>query len=601
MNVASTIPKMFQSTVEKLPDNTALARKESGSWVTISYRELVDKSALFSKSLYSLGIRFGDRVALMLGNSPEWVIADLGTLSLGAADVPLYATLADDQAKHILKDSGAKAVVVAGDEQLAKLRRIAGDLPELQLVITVEEGAAAVGSKRTVSLAAAMKMGSEMSAEDEKEMAEKGKKPGENDLASIIYTSGTTGLSKGVMLTHGNFTSNVSGIYGNLEILPTDRHLSFLPLSHAFERTAGYYCLMGAGAAIYYAESIEKIGDNIKEVKPSIVISVPRLFEKMLGKIKDKVAAAPAIRQKLFHWAMDVGARVTDPENPDRNSISLLMQYAIANKLVFTKLQQAFGGNIRFFVSGGAALSLEVALFFRTIGIKVAEGYGLTETTPVISFNPLENIRPGTVGKVLSNVEIKFLNDGELLVKGPSVAKGYFNNYEATKSAFDSDGWFHTGDIAELDSQGYLKITDRKKDLIVLSNGKNIAPLTIESVLVGDDYIAQVMVIGNNRNFVSAIIIPDFERLKRYAADQGIDAADNNELVKNAKIQALYRHRIDDLMKDFARFEQIKQFILLPAEFTEASGELTPTLKIKRKVVEKKFAKEIEGLYSKTA
>lgn len=599
MNVASTIPEMFQSTVEKYPDQTALARRESGRWVPTTYRELADKSALFSKSLYSLGVRFGDRVALMLGNSPEWAIADIGALSLGAADVPLYATLADDQAKHILKDSGAKAVMVAGDEQLGKLRRIAGDLPDLQLVITVEEGAAAVGSKRTISLASAMKMGSEMSAEDEKEMAEKAKKPGANDLASIIYTSGTTGLSKGVMLSHGNFTSNVSAIYGNLEILPTDRHLSFLPLSHAFERTCGYYCLIGAGAAIYYAESIEKIGENIKEVKPSIVISVPRLFEKMIGKIKDKVAAAPAIRQKLFHWAMDVGARVTDPENPDRHSITLLLQYAIAKKLVFSKLQQAFGGNIRFFVSGGAALSLEIALFFRTIGIKVAEGYGLTETTPVISFNPLENIKPGTVGTILSNLETRFLEDGELLVKGPSVATGYFNNYEATKGAFDSDGWFHTGDIAELDSQGYLKITDRKKDLIVLSNGKNIAPLTIESVLVGDDYISQIMVMGNNRNFVSAIIIPDFERLKRYGADQGIDAADNNELIKNESVQTFYRHRVDDLMKGFARYEQVRRFVLLPAEFTEATGELTPTLKIKRKVVEKKFAEEIEGLYTK--
>ena len=290
MSVAKTIPKMFQSAVEKFPDQTALARKESGRWVSVTYRELAGKSALFSKSLYLLGVRFGDRAALMLGNSPEWVIADLGALSLGAADVPLYATLADDQAKHILKDSGAKAVVVAGEDQLAKLRKIADDLPDLQLVITVEEGAPPVGSKRTISLASAMKIGSEMSAEDEKEMAEKAKKPGENDLASIIYTSGTTGLSKGVMLTHGNFTSNISGIYNKLQILPTDRHLSFLPLSHAFERTVGYYSLIGSGAAIYYAESIEKIGENIKEVKPSIVISVPRLFEKMIGKINNTAA-----------------------------------------------------------------------------------------------------------------------------------------------------------------------------------------------------------------------------------------------------------------------------------------------------------------------
>ena len=600
MNVVSTIPEMFQSTVDKYSDKTALATRKSGQWVSMTYREVADKSALFSKGLYSLGIRFGDRVAIMLGNSPEWVISDIGILSLGAADVPLYGTLADDQAKHILKDSGVKAVVVGGEDQLSKLRNIIGDLPDLQTVITIQDGVGSVGSKRILSLAGAMKIGGELSEDDENKMREAREKLGKSDLASIIYTSGTTGLPKGVMLTHGNFTSNVFAILDAIDINSADVHLSFLPLSHVFERT-GHYTLIGAGAAIYYAESIEKIGDNIREVKPTVVISVPRLFEKMIGKIKDKVANAPQIRQKLFHWAMDVGARANDPDNADRHSLGLAIQFAIANKLVFGKLKQAFGGRIRFFISGGAALSIEVALFFRAIGIKVVEGYGLTETTPVITLNPLNAIRAGSVGKVLKNLEVRFLEDGELLVKGPSVAKGYYNNYEATREAFDSDGWFHTGDIAELDSDGYLKITDRKKDLIVMSSGKNVAPLTIESKLVGDEFIAQTMVIGNDRNFISALIIPDFDRLHRYAADHGISTTNVDELVKNQAVQTLYRQRLDDLMKDFARYEQIKQFVLLPAEFTEATGELTPTLKVKRKVVGKKFEKEIEQLYTKAA
>lgn len=600
MSVYKSIPDLFLATVEKQPDKKALLRKESGEWVPITYRELADKADLLSKSLYSLGVRPGDRVALMLGNSPEWVISDLAAQFLGAADVPLYGTLAVEQVKHILKDSGAKAVVVGGEDQLVKLREVAGDLPDLQVVVTIEEGVGTVGSKRTLSLAAAMKIGGEVSKDDEKKILEAREKLNKNDLASIIYTSGTTGLPKGVMLTHGNFTSNVWAILDTIDIVSTDSHLSFLPLSHVFERT-GHYCLLGAGATIYYAESIEKIGDNIREVKPSMVISVPRLFEKMIGKIKGKVADAPKIRQKLFYWALDVGGRANDPNNPDRHSLGLAIQFAIANKLVFGKLKQAFGGNIRFFISGGAALSMEVALFFRAIGIKVVEGYGLTETTPVITMNPLNAIRAGSVGKVLSNLEIKFLEDGELLVKGPSVAKGYFNNYEATQEAFDNDGWFHTGDIAELDSDGYLKITDRKKDLIVMSSGKNVAPLTIESVLVGDEFIGQTMVIGNDRNFISALIIPDFDRLNRYAADHGINTTDNNELVKNEAVQTLYRQRVDDLMKGFARFEQIKKFVLLPDEFAEATGELTPTLKVKRKVVTKKFEKEIEGMYSGAA
>ncbi len=598
MSTIKTVPQMLASSVEKFSNNTALSRKESGKWVSITYAELGKKALGFAKALHSLGLGKGDRIALMLPNGPEWVLCDLAALSLGAADAPLYGTLAPDQAKHIINDSGSKIVVVAEEDQAAKLREIIGDLPGVETVITVEEGIEPFGNKKTLSFSAAQKIGDEAGDDAERAVKEASDAVSEDDLASIIYTSGTTGLPKGVMLSHGNFMSNVTAVLEVLELFDTDKHLSFLPLSHVFERTCGYYGFFTAGLSIYYAESIEKIGDNIREISPTVVVSVPRLFEKMIGKIKGKVADAPAIRQKLFYWALDVGGKMNDPDNKDKG-LFLAIQAAIAKKLVFGKLHKAFGGSIRFFVSGGAALSKDVFLFFRAIGIKVTEGYGLTETSPVICFNPLEDIRAGTVGKVLSNVEVKIENDGELCVKGPSITKGYYNNPEATKEAFDNEGWFHTGDIGEISDDGYIKITDRKKDILVMSNGKNVAPQPIESKLVGDDFIAQVVVIGNNLNFITALIVPDFERLKKTGAELGISGGlDDKGLAKDDLVKAFFERKIEELNKNFARFEAIKKFTLLPQEFTIEGGELTPTMKIKRKVVLKKYEKEIEAMYA---
>jgi long-chain acyl-CoA synthetase len=599
MIVKKTIPEMFAASVEKHSNNNALCRKVSGVWKPVTYAELGEKASIASKGLYSLGLRSKDRIAFMIGNSPEWTFTDLGAQSIGAANVSLYGTLAPDQAAHILKDSGSRMALVSGEEQVEKLKKIIDELPALETVITMEEGVGPFGSKNVVTFADMMAKGAEAGDSIEREVTDARNKVGEDDLASIIYTSGTTGLPKGVMLTNKNFMSNLDGLSKVLDIFDSDSHLSFLPLSHVFERTCGYYVFLASGGTINYAESMEKIADNIKEVHPTVVISVPRLFEKMIAKIKEKVSYAPAARQKLFYWALDVGERSTNKNNPDRNSIALKIQYAIAKALVYKKLHQAFGGKIRFFVSGGAALSVEVSNFFRSVGINVVEGYGLTETSPIITVNPVDDIRGGTVGKVLPNVEVKFEGDGELLVRGPSISKGYFNNEEATKESFDNDGWFHTGDIAELDGDGYLRITDRKKDLIVMSNGKNVAPLTLESKLVGDEFIAQAVVIGNNRNYITAVIVADFDRLKRAADELGITRIpdSNRELVEHDLTKAFYQERIDQIMKDFARFEQIKKFVLLPEEFSEAGGELTPTLKIKRKIVSKKYEGLIEGMY----
>ncbi len=599
LKITKTITGQFYTSVFNYKTQPALVRKESGEWVATTYGDLAKKASSFSKFLYANGIRPGDRVALMLENSPEWAIADLGTLSIGAADVPLYATVSDEQAKYILDNSGAKVVVVNGEAQLIKLKNVVEDLKKLELVVTVKENTGPIGDKKVVTLSSALESGSNVNEDIVRKVKEAEDCVEENLLASIIYTSGTTGMPKGVMITHGNFMHNVEATLNEVHIDSSDRHLSFLPLSHVFERMAGHISMLSVGATIYYAESVEKIPDNIKEIKPTVVISVPRLFEKMVGKIKDKVANAPKARQKLFNWAIDVGTRYTDRTNLDKNSLWLGIQHKIANKLVFSKLAAAFGGNIRYFVSGGAPLNIDLAIFFRAVGIKVLEGYGLTETSPVIAMNPPNDIRAGTVGKKLSNLELKFLSDGELLVRGPSISKGYFDNQKATKDAIDSNGWFHTGDIAEMDDDGYIRITDRKKDLIVMSNGQNVPPQSLESSLVGDEFIVQAVAIGNNRNFMTALIVPNFVRLERELERIGIsNTIDKDALVENEKVVELYAHRLEKLMVSFANYERIKKFKLLTDEFSEAGGELTPTLKVKRKIVLEKYSNIIDEMYS---
>ncbi len=589
-----TVSQIILGSAEKRPDKTALARKENGSWKPTTYGELAEETARFSQALFAENFRPGDRLAIMLPNSPEWVITDLAALSFGVVDVPIYSTLSEEQVFHILSDSGAKGVVTTNGVQFKKLAKIAGNLPSLKLIITVEKTEKQVGDIRTVNFRDAMKRAGEISEEDNNELSGARKNVTPETLASIIYTSGTTGPAKGVMLSHGNFTSNVAAVLDALDINESDTHLSFLPLSHAFERTGGYYTVLAAGGSIYYAESMDSIPENMRDVKPTVVISVPRLFEKMAARIRAKVEKAPPLRQKLFRWAIGVGRRFSAA--PEQASFCLKAAHAIARKLVFSKLQQAMGGRIRFFVSGGAPLGEDVATFFQAVGITIIEGYGLTETSPVIAVNPVGAVKIGSVGKPLGNLEIKIADDGELLVKGPSITKGYFRDEKATREAIDKDGWFHTGDVAELDG-GYIKITDRKKNILVMSNGKNVAPQPIESRLVSDDLIAQAVVIGNSRKFISALIVPDFEGLSEFAKRWRIKAANSEELIASPEVFRIYEKKIARLMDGFARFEKVKRFALLPRELSEREGELTPTLKIKRKVVLEKYAALIDGLY----
>jgi len=419
------------------------------------------------------------------------------------------------------------------------------------------------------------------------------------DVATLIYTSGTTGDPKGVMLRHSNLVSNVLGSHKVLPSLgPQDTCLSFLPLCHSFERMAGYYLMLQAGATIAYAESVEKVPENMGEIRPSIMCSVPRLYEKMYARVNEKVANDPPLRQKIFRWAIGVGREVFNHQiSKTEPGAWLKLQFALADRLVFSKIKERTGGRLRLFVSGGAPLAREIAEFFGAAGLIIAEGYGLTETSPVITVNRPEAIRPGTVGLPLEGVEVKIADDGEILTRGPHVMKGYYKKPEATAEVINAEGWFHTGDIGVLDEHGRLTITDRKKDIIVTSGGKNIAPQPIENKMKTNKYFTEIVMIGNKRNFPAALIVPNFEQLEKWAREQGIAFADRKQLVAKPEVVSFYQTLVNDLSTDLAQFERMKKITLLPQEFTLEAGELTPTLKVKRRFVEQKYQALIDAMY----
>jgi long-chain acyl-CoA synthetase len=419
------------------------------------------------------------------------------------------------------------------------------------------------------------------------------------DLLTLIYTSGTTGNPKGVMLSHENLIANMEGIGKLINFETDDVFLSFLPLSHVFERMGGHFTAFSRACTVYYAEGIEQVPANLQEVRPTIVLSVPRLYEKMHARIVEGLKSAPAARQKIFWWAIDVG------RNYSMLSISgkkipfiLAVKHKIANKLVYSKVRERMGGRLKFFVSGGAPLSQAIGEFFAAAGITILEGYGLTETSPVLSSNSPEALRYGSVGKPLFNVEIKIDTDGEILAKGLSIMKGYYNNEEATKEAIDSEGWFHTGDIGEFDDDGYLKITDRKKNILVTSGGKNIAPAPMENVMVASPYIEQVVVIGDKRNFISALIVPAFESIESYLIDHDKAVASHAAIVEHSDVIALIGREVNKAMESFSKYERVKKFTLLPRLLTLEKGELTPTLKVVRRIVLSNFDEYVNSMYS---
>jgi long-chain acyl-CoA synthetase len=590
-----TLTKLFFDAVSKFNRPDALQVKVAGAYKPISHHDVAERVRHAARGLSSLGVRRGDRVAILSENRPEWAIADFACLTAGLTDVPIYPTLPADQIAYIIKDSGAVAIFVSGKIQADKIREIRSQVPALKTVIGFDE----TPGLTNMSMADLETRGAE--GETSRSIAiyrEDALTVKPDDLATLIYTSGTTGEPKGVMLSHDNIYSNVAASMKAIPFDGNDVGLSFLPLSHIFERMAGHYMMFATGTSIAYAESIDTVPINMQEVRPTLVLSVPRLYEKMYARILETALTGGFVKKKIFFWARGVAERWAGEKLSGKEPGALLArQYAVAQKLVFSKLKARTGGRLRYFVSGGAPLSPEINKFFYAAGLVILEGYGLTETSPVIAVNTPENFRIGTVGKAIDGVEVKIAADGEILTRGPHVMKGYYNKPEATREAIEPDGWFHTGDIGVLD-EGYLAITDRKKDIIVTAGGKNIAPQPLENKVKTNKYVAQAVMLGDKRKFPSMLIVPNFDQLEKWAMKRNIIWTDRAQLLRMPTIQAKMEKEVNKELAGAAHFEVPKKIGLLEHDFSIDKGELTPTLKVKRRAIDKHYKTLIDSLYN---
>lgn len=563
----------------------------------LSGKQVFERTRDMSLGLGGLGVSPGDRVAIVAESRPEWIICDLAILAAGGVTVPIYPTLSSAQARYILQDSGARVAIVSTADQLGKVQEVRHLLPSLEAVVVMDAAAGQAASVLTmddVALRGHARMTGEWGAG--RTFRDAARQVGPDDLATIIYTSGTTGEPKGVMLTHGNLVANLEAGSQVLELSQADVALSFLPLSHGFERMVSYIYLF-TGVSIVFAESMETIARDIGTVQPTVVTGVPRVYEKIQARIVTTGEGASPAKAAIFRWAVKAGIAKARARLTGRTPGTLVSaRAAVADRLVFSTIRQRLGGRIRFLVSGSAPLGASVLEFFHGIGLPIVEGYGLTETAPILTVNPANAPRAGTVGRPLPNVELRIAPDGEILARGPNVMTGYYNKPEATREVL-KDGWFATGDIGALDAEGYLRITDRKKDILVTSGGKNIAPQPIEDVLRRSPLVAEAVVLGDRRRYVAALLVPEFTALERRLQGLGRPPAARDELVTRPDVIALYQEIVDALNRDLSPYERVKRMALLPSEFTVASGELTPTLKVKRRVVEERWRPQIEALY----
>ncbi|HPI91951.1 MAG TPA: long-chain fatty acid--CoA ligase [Deltaproteobacteria bacterium] len=590
------ISGIFHNRAEKYQYETFVRYKKEGRYVPISWKEMQTMVCRTGLGLISLGIEPGDMVGIFSENCWQWMVADLAALTIGSPDAPIYATNSAAEAAYIINDSATKVLFVSDKDHLDRILSVKAQLKPLKYIITFDK--IDVPDKNVLTLDELMLRGDAVKDKSVLDVRLNGINP--DDLATLIYTSGTTGQPKGVMLTHSNFVANVMQAYASHPIIDhRDESLALLPWSHSLGRTVAFYLMVQVGASISLAESFSTVLENMQEIRPTLMVSVPRLFEKLHSGIMAKANNAPPLKKKLFEWALGVADRAVDylvQRKPMPGPIKL--QYDLADALVFSKLRSALGlDRIRIFISGGGPLATEIDRFFNGMKVAVHNGYGLTETSPVTNANRFEVFAFGSVGPAFPDTQVKIAGDGEILIKGPQVMKGYFNKPEDTKAVFTEDGWFMTGDIGRIDERGCLYITDRKKDIIVTAGGKNVAPQNIENSLVADLFIEQAVVIGEGKKFLSALIVPNFKELAGYAKKQGISFNSNEDLVKKPDIIAFYDAKIKGLMKDYARVEQIRRFIILSREFSIESGELTPTLKIKRKVVSKNYAADIDRMY----
>ena len=590
-----TLNRLFFDAVERYAKPDALQVKRGGRYEPISHATLRDRVRRASLGLEQSAVQPGDRVAILSENRAEWAIADYACLMLGAADVPLYPNLPAEQIAYILRDSGSSAIFVSNSTQAAKIAEIRGECPALRIVISFDQ--AIDGADLTIAeletRGAAVDDDSRRRGYRERALAVR-----PDDVATIIYTSGTTGDPKGVMLTHDNIYSNVVAGAAVIPFEGRDSCLSFLPLSHIFERMAGHYLMLHTGASIAYAESIDTVPVNLTEVRPTLVLSVPRLYEKMYARVLENALAGGAVKKRIFFWARAVAEHWADVKLAGGTPRGLLAaQYTLAQRLVFSKLKARTGGRLRYFVSGGAPLAPEINKFFYAAGLVILEGYGLTETSPVIAVNSPQNFRIGTVGKPVPGVEVSIAEDGEILTRGPHVMKGYFNKPAATAEAIDTAGWFHTGDIGEL-RDGFVAITDRKKDIIVTAGGKNIAPQPIENRIKTNKYVSQAVMIGDKRKFAVVLVVPNWDSLEKWAKLQNLLWLSRAQLLEMPAVRAKMDREVMEELHGLARYEIPKKVGLLEHDFSIERGELTPTLKVRRRIVEKVYKPVIDALYA---
>jgi long-chain acyl-CoA synthetase len=590
-----TLNQLFFDTIARFDKPDALQYKRGGRYHPIGHRELADRVRRTALGLLEQGVRAGDRVLILSENRPEWAIADYACLTAGLPDVPLYPNLPAQQLIPMLVDSGAVAAFVSTAEQAAKLATIRSFAPALRLVVSFTD-AAVPGADLTLGELEAWGAAADTPA-GARQYRERALAVQPEDLATLIYTSGTTGEPKGVMLTHDNIYSNVMGARAAWPFAPNEVSLSFLPLSHIFGRMSDHYLMFAVGASIAYAESIETVAANLREVRPTFVMSVPRVYEKVYAAVLDKAIHGSTLARRIFVWAQAVGEEWTDERLAGRTPGGwLALRHAVATALVFSRLRARLGGRIRFFVSGGAPLAPEIHRFFYAAGLTILEGYGLTETSPVIAVNRPGHLRVGTVGGPLAGVEVRIAEDGEILTRGPHVMRGYYNKPEATREAIDPDGWFHTGDIGEI-GDGFLTITDRKKDLIVTAGGKNIAPAPIENRLRSSPFVSQVVMIGDRRRFPALLVVPNFVQLERWARVAGLTWTDRAALIAATPVRQKMESETIGRLTGLANFEMPKRVALLEHDFTIERGELTPKLSVKRRAVDRLYEKTIDALY----
>lgn len=586
-----TLVELFLDAVA-LDRPRAQLRSTAAGWEPISHAEVLEHVRLIGAALRSYGTERGERVGLLSENLPEWAWIDYAILCMGGVTVPVYPTLPGNQAAHILAHAGCRTLFVSTADQLAKVLEVRRELPELERVVVIDDVAS--DEPGVTTLRALLDDGRR---EDWSEDAfrEEARRARPDDLATVVYTSGTTGQPKGVMLTHNNIHSNV--VASTLHVLRLeegDSTLSFLPLSHVFQRLVDYLMFAG-GAPIAYVPSFDQVGAALREVRPTIVVAAPRVYEKVYAKI----LSATGVKRPLVLWARRVALEWSEIVlRGDTPPLGLRLQHALADRLVYAKVRSTLGGRIRFFVSGSAPLSAQVAHFFHGAGVLILEGYGLTETSPVTNVNTPTAMRIGTVGKVIPGTELMIADDGEILVRGPQVMKGYYRNEEATRAVIDGDGWFHTGDIGSIDSDGFLRITDRKKDLLVTAGGKNVAPQPIENAARQSRFVSEALLIGDRRPYTILLVVPDFDSLEAWARQSGLTWSSHEELARDPRVREKLEHEVSARLSDFARYEVPKKVLPLAREFSLEAGEVTPSLKVKRRVVQEAYGAEIDALYA---